>query len=523
MKLIAALLCAATPAIAQDPAIPRFQDETLTSGLGGTYAGDWEFMVGGGAAAFDCNADLLPDLLLAGGSDPARFYRNNSSPGGPLAFAEQPSGLELVNVTQTYPIDIDGDGLTDLVLPGIGETVLMRGLGNCRFARANEEWSFDGGDAWWSAFAATWEDGQQFPTLALGAYIDRASDSFPWGSCTENRLYRPSGTGFAAPIPLLPAYCPLSMLFTDWSRSGRPDLRISNDREYYKGGQEQLWRIPPDAPPSLWTEDEGWERLRIWGMGIAARDLDSDGYPEYFLTSMADNKLQRLVAPGPGTLPRYTDIAFSRGVTAHRPYVGDDIRPSTAWHAQFEDVNNDALPDLWIVKGNVDQMPDFAQEDPNNLLLQRSDGTFVEAGDRSGVASTRIGRGGLVVDFNLDGWLDIVVVNRRTLPEIWRNLGTGANAHPVAFSLAQTGPNRDAINAWIELRTPAGVQLREVTVGGGHASGALGPLHFGLGPATAADVRVLWPDGTIGPWQEVSAGATYTLSPGTSPRRHDWR
>ncbi len=512
MKRLAPLLLAATPAFAQDPVIPAFIDESAQ--LSGTYAGDWEYMVGGGAAAFDCNADRLPDLLLAGGTDPARFYLNRSSPGGPLSFAETASGLELTNVTQTYPLDVDADGITDLALLRIGETVLMRGLGDCRFERANEAWNFDGGDAWWSAFAATWEDGQTWPTLALGAYIDRTQDAFPWGSCTENRLYRPGASGFDTPIPLTPSHCPLAMLFTDWARTGTPDLRVSNDREYYKGGEEQLWHIPAGQPPRLWTRDEGWQRLRIWGMGIAGQDLTGDGFPEYFLTSMADNKLQSLTDPTTG-LPQYSDIAFARGVTAHRPYIGDEIRPSTAWHAQFEDVNNDTLPDLWVVKGNVDQMPDFAQQDPNNLLLQRPDGTFMEAGDRAGVASTAIGRGGLLVDFNADGLLDMVVVNRRTPPELWRN--TGPAGQYAAIRLQHPVPNRDGINAWIELRTATGTQTREVTVGGGHASGALVPLHFGLGDATTAEVRVLWPDGTETPWHPITADATWTVTPDAPP------
>jgi enediyne biosynthesis protein E4 len=213
MRRLAPLLLAATPALAQDPAIPVFVDESAT--LSGTYAGDWEYMVGGGAAAFDCNADALPDLLLAGGTAPARFYLNHSTPGGPLAFTQTDSGLELTEVTQTYPLDIDGDGLTDLALLRIGETVLMRGLGDCRFERANETWSFDGGDAWWSAFAATWEEGQPWPTLALGSYIDRTEDAFPWGSCTDNLLYRPGDAGFAPPLPLTPSFCPLARLFTD--------------------------------------------------------------------------------------------------------------------------------------------------------------------------------------------------------------------------------------------------------------------------------------------------------------------
>ena len=34
-------------------------------------------------------------------------------------------------------------------------------------------------------------------------------------------------------------------------------LRISNDREYYEGGQEQLWRIEPGKTPALYTERKG--------------------------------------------------------------------------------------------------------------------------------------------------------------------------------------------------------------------------------------------------------------------------
>ena len=67
--------------------------------------------------------------------------------------------------------------------------------------------------------------------------------------------------------------------------------------------------------------------------------------------------------------------------------MGDDLKPSTAWHAQFEDVNNDGRPDLFVAKGNVDRMPDFAQKDPNNLLLQKPDASFTEVGDVAGVAN----------------------------------------------------------------------------------------------------------------------------------------
>ena len=41
----------------------------------------------------------------------------------------------------------------------------------------------------------------------------------------------------------------------------------------------------------------------------------------------------------------------------------------------------DGLVDLFIAKGNVAKMPDFAAKDPNNLLLQGADGKFTESGE----------------------------------------------------------------------------------------------------------------------------------------------
>lgn len=128
---------------------------------------------------------------------------------------------------------------------------------------------------------------------------------------------------FSPPVALKPSFCPLSMMFTDWNRSGTPPLRVSNDREYYEGGQEQMWKVEPGKAPVLYTAEEGWKYLRIWGMGIASYDLNFDGYSEYFLTSMADNKQTLAAVPTDGTPPKpsYADVAWPKGVTAHRPYV----------------------------------------------------------------------------------------------------------------------------------------------------------------------------------------------------------
>ena len=523
LAVVLGVVVYAQPAIAQKAvAIPRFVEETKSSGIDSAYMGEWQYMVGGGVATFDCNGDGYADMLLAGGASKAKFYRNASARGGALKFQEQASGLELDAVTGAYPLDIDSDGVTDLVLLRVGENVVMRGLGGCRFERANELWSFDGGDGWSTAFAATWERGAAWPTLAAGNYINRTEEISPWGTCTDNFLYRPAVMDgkaqpkFAAALPLKPSFCALSMLFTDWNKSGTPSLRVSNDREYYEGGQEQLWHVDAGQPPALYTEKEGWKPLRIWGMGIASYDLNADGYPEYFLTSMADSKLQTLASNPAGGQPAqatFKDVAFAKGVTAHRPYTGTDLRPSTGWHTQFEDVNNDGLVDLFIAKGNVDRMPDFAMKDPNNLLVQSADGMFHEVGAEAGVASIATSRGAALVDFNLDGLLDLVVVNRRESAQVWRNTSLNAG-HWVEVKVQQPGANRDAIGSWLEVKRGSAVMRREITVGGGHASGQSGWWHFGLGDAAEAELRAIWPDGTASAWQRVDGNGLYILERG---------
>jgi enediyne biosynthesis protein E4 len=516
MRAFILALVTAAPALpgSAEPALPIFTDETASSGLSTSYEGEWEYMVGGGVATFDCSGDGFPEVFLSGGAAPSALYLNRSTQGGALVF-EKTDAITLDAVLGAYPLDVDSDGVLDLIVLRQGENLFLRGEGNCRFGEANDAWGLDGGGAWSTAFAAIWEKGETLPSLVIGNYVDRKEEAFPWGSCTDNWLHRPAGDRYGGPIPLTPSFCALSILFSDWNRSGNTSLRVSNDREYYKGGQEQLWHLEPGQPPRLYTEEDGWKRLRIWGMGIASADVNLDGYPDYFLTSMADNKLQVLKDLATEA-PDYADVAFKSGVTAHRPYTGGDFKPSTAWHAQFADANNDGVTDLFVAKGNVAKMPDFAANDPNNLLLGAGDGTFVEAGDRAGVASMGIARGAQVVDLNLDGALDLVVVNRWASAQVWRQTGPlGGNW--LQLRLQQTGINRDAIGAVVEIKRGDKVERREITSGGGHVSGSIGWLHFGLGASAEAELRVIWPDGSEGDWMTLPAESFQILSPGQAP------
>ena len=167
-----------------------------------------------------------------------------------LRFTPLPSPVtDLTAVTGAYPLDIDSDGNTDLVVLRVGEDVVLRGLGDCRFERANEALGIDGGDTWTVAFSATWEGDNELPTLAFGDYLEPDREG-----CEDSRLLRPDDSGDAGTdraIALSPGYCTLSVLFSDWNRSGQRDLRMTNDRHYYRDGTEQLWRVAPGEAPTL--------------------------------------------------------------------------------------------------------------------------------------------------------------------------------------------------------------------------------------------------------------------------------
>lgn len=470
---------------------PQFQD--LSSGFPDhSYSGEWNHFVGGGVAVMDCNGDALPDIFAAGGSQPAALFVNQGD------FAFTTAALpKIIDTTGAYPIDINADGYMDLFVLRIGPNVVLKGGPDCSFTDATMEFKLPGADQWSTAFSAWWRD-DSLPHMAVGNYVDLKNPDGPFFACDTHQLLIPSAEAYSSQ-PLAPGFCTLSMLAVP-DASGSLRLRISNDRQYYvRGGYEQMWDI---SELRFLDESDGWSKLSIWGMGIASRDITGDGRDEVMLTSMGDQILQLAAADG-----SYSNAPFSIGTYAHRPYFGDDGRPSTGWHAQFGDIDNDGRADLFISKGNVEQMPSNAIHDPNNLLMQQPGGTFSEAGLSAGVASTERGRGAALADFDLDGRLDILVLNRRAAMEIYRN-ETQNVGHWLAVVLLQEGGNRNAIGA----RVTVGAEMQHLTIGGGHAGGQALPLHFGLGDATEVEVTVEWPNGQLSK-HRAQADQTITLQP----------
>ncbi len=211
------------------------------------------------------------------------------------------------DVTGAYPLDIDGDGIVDLAVLRVGENVLLRGLGDCAL-RARERgvglrWRRRRGPPPSARPGRTTMRCRRWPsaTTSCSTTVDDASYV-----CDDNALVRPDATAaYAAPIPLSPGYVHAvdAVQRLGPIRPPRP-ARLERPPLLPSTGEEQLWRDRCRAQPrGCGRREEGWQPLRIWGMGIASYDLTGDGYPEVYLTSQADNKLQTL-ADGPAR-PQY--------------------------------------------------------------------------------------------------------------------------------------------------------------------------------------------------------------------------
>ena len=431
----------------QTQTVPTFEDVSEEWGLnhsygGGGGGGDW-YVVGGGVAVFDCDQDGTAEALLSGGENPLSFLKNQAGQG----FTDLTATLGLddesvLRVTGAYPFDYDADGHVDLFIMRFGQNVLLKGLGNCAFDDVTTQLLPARSD-WTTAFAALRSEDASFRKWVVGNYVARDRALSKMGNCDASYFLTLDGTNMVlTPFPEGSSHCALSLAFIDLNGDQVPELRVANDRAYYAPhGTEQIFTADASGEYKE-VAAEAWAAPQLWGMGLASTTL-ADGRLAVSVTNMAENHLQVLDL---GAFA-FENQAFARGVASQQPYAGEDLRPSTAWHNQFADFNGDGQDDLLIIKGNVDSMPQFASYDPDSLLLARGDGTWVEAGDRAGIATGNRGRGAGIADFNGDGCLDFIVVNRNEQASIY--LQTHCST-PVPFTNTRHVGGGHAGGGWFE-------------------------------------------------------------------------
>jgi hypothetical protein len=185
------------------------------------------------------------------------------------------------------------------------------------------------------------------------------------------------------------------------------------------------------------------------------------------------------------------------------------------WGTGAADLDNDGNPDLFLVTGGIYPELQDSYRTPRVIFRNLGQGQFEEllGMGGSGVEAAHSSRGCAFGDFDNDGDVDILIVNHNEPPSLLRNDVTGPH-HALQIQLTGAQSNRAAIGARVTLHYGGKLQMQEVLSQSSYLSSSARRLHFGLGPAAAADIEIRWPLGRIEKLEAVAAGQLVYVTEG---------
>ena len=527
-------------AVASDPPI-RFVHREIGFTLEHSESGNRfapETMAGG-LALFDYDNDGDLDLFFANGAElPAnaksspRFIDRLFENDGAANFRDvtERSGLRGDGFSFGAAVaDYDNDGDQDLFVAGLHRYALYRNESDGTFAdvtrasgigavdsRFGPLWAITGAwldydrDGLLDLFVVNylrWEEGVD-PVCDETGVRDYCHPKYYEGA--PNRLYRNLGNGRFEDVSEsagIRAHVGKGMgaAVSDVDRDGWSDIFVTNDklpnflfRNRGDGSFEEVAFVFTAALPEHGRD--------VSGMGLDARDVTGDGFPEIVYAALAGETFPLLMNTGEGY---FVDISQQSGLAAQ-------VRDMAGFAAIAADFDNDGRKDLFFSRGDVQAHPVHAGvriDQHNSVFWNASDGTFSAMTDEAGLASAppRRHRGAAAGDLNGDGRLDLVVTALGHPAEAWINDSDGAGDW-LAIELTGTVSNRDGIGATIRLDTASGSQFNSAATSTGYASSSAGPVHFGLGRDAAVEsVSVRWPSGSVQTVDEILPGRVLAI------------
>ncbi|HSB74997.1 MAG TPA: CRTAC1 family protein, partial [Terriglobales bacterium] len=291
----------------------------------------------------------------------------------------------------------------------------------------------------------------------------------------------------------------MGVALADSELHNRMDLIVPNDKEtnaFFRNQGDGKFQEQAFASNLALTENGTF----ISGMGVDFRDLDNDGYPDICIVALDNETFPVFRNAHNGS---FEEVTASSGMAAF-------TLPMAGYSPLIADFDNDGWKDIFVTRGHV-QSPlaanRFQISQPNTVFRNLGGMKFSALTAEAGLTSQPPARhrGAAVGDLNGDGKLDVVVTAISAPAEIWMNRSPGAE-HWLEFKLRGTKSNRDGIGARIKLVTKTAVQYNHMTTSAGYASSSAGPVHFGLGSQTSAElVEIRWPSGIVQQLHNVAA------------------
>jgi hypothetical protein len=503
--------------------------------------------MGPGVAIFDADGDGWPDLYLVNGkawddprAAPGRLYRSlGRAEGRPLAFADvtESAGLGRPFMGMGAAVgDVDGDGQLDLLVTGLDEVRLYRNQGGGRFVDATAGSGLPT-RGWWTSAAFLDFDRDGRLDLLVARYVDwspkaevRCSlDGKTRAYCGPERfspsrsvLLRGDGEGHFSDVTALVGMAEgeardkaLGVAAADLDGDGYPEIAVANDTM-----PNHLWKnLGPGADGQVRFRDIGptsgmgvlWEGKARAGMGLAWARLDGDDH--WLAIGNFSHEMTSLYATSDGAW--FQDRAMLAG-------LGYETRLSLTFGLAFADLDGDGFLDLALANGHVEPSigkvePAVSYAQPQLLFRGQRAGFFrrVPAADLGDFSAPAVGRGLAVGDLDRDGALDLVLTTSGGAPRVLLNTGN-AGERTVRLRLAMPGKNRQAIGAVATLVLGGRRQTRAVSGGDSYLSASERRLFF-AGPAVD-EAEVRWPDGETQRLEGLAPGHSYLIEKGQPPR-----
>ena len=500
--------------------------------------------MGGGCAFFDYDNDGWMDLFVLGGTtlegNPAgasnRLYKNNRN--GTFTDVTQKAGLWDCGWAVGVCIgDYNNDGYEDLFITYYGQNKLYRNNGNGTFTDVTEKAGllhegthFGAGctfvdynrngllDLYVANYVEIDKDHGPRPSMAIPNcnYKGVPVNCGPLGlKAYPHFLYRNNGDG----------------TFTDVSKESGIAAKVGSygmtavSYDIDEDGWQDIF-VAADMTPSLLLlnnhdgtfREEGMlrgvalspEGLEQAGMGVGIGDYDLDGRLDIVKTHFQEQATGLYHNTGKA---QYEDTAPTTGIAEERKYV--------SWGAGIVDLDNDGFPDVFWVTGNVypevePVHPAYPNAGPALLYRNNGNGTFTrilhgEAG--TAIDVPHVSRGCAFGDFDNDGDLDILVMNRNEPPALLRNdAPKGYNWIKILLQCEKC--NRTAFGATVIVHYGGKTQAQALLSQASYVSVNDPRLHFGLGLATAADIEVHWPSGAIEKYPAQPSNRLITIQEG---------
>ena len=338
---------------------------------------------GTGAAIFDYDNDGWPDIFLvngttlegfpAGQGPTSHLYRNNHN--GTFSDVTVKAGLTATGWGQGVCAgDYDNDGWEDLYITYYGKNRLYHNQNGVFTEIAEKAGVAGSGKAWGTGCAWVDYDRDGHLDLMIANYVDFDLATAPAPG------ERPSCVWKGVPVMCGPRGLP--------------------------GAKNILYHSRGDG-----TFEDGTTKAHIdqtdghYAFSVSTFDYNDDGWPDiYVACDSTPSILYRNNRDG-----TFTDVAVVSGAA-----FNEDGREQAGMGATIADYNGDGRPDIF--KTNF-------SDDTSTLYRNNGDGTFDDVTSAAGLGlyTKYLGWGTMFLDFDNDGWPDLLLVNGHVYPEVDKN------------------------------------------------------------------------------------------------------